>query len=144
MDKNNKPRQGEVLLFLANRSGKTKAEIATALEIHPGHLSKIFKSEFLTSKIKQRAALIFDVSESVFDDGDVLGVPDLVMEPHVKYEPLEPVTADAGEILKMIEKRDIRYFEERARLISMIERKDREHQAERLRLLGVIEALSKR
>lgn len=36
---------GEILLLMARRSGKSNAEIAQLLDIHPNHLSKLFKSE---------------------------------------------------------------------------------------------------
>lgn len=144
MDKKTKPKQGEILLLLANRSGKPKNELASAFEIHPGHLSKIFKSEFLTSKIKQKAALIFDVSESIFDGMEDVSLPDTVMEPTPKYDPLVVDGSKPSDLLNYLERKEARYFEERARLIALIERKDREFSAERGRLLDIIEALTKK
>ena len=48
-------KEGEVLLLLQRKSGKTVAEVAQLLEIHPNHLSKILKAERLTEKLEKKS-----------------------------------------------------------------------------------------
>lgn len=115
------PKQGEILLLLSNRSGKPKSEIAKNLNIDPSHLSKLYKSQFLTSKIKDSASLFFGVPVSVFDEMDIGEVPiPMVREHDIEYNRrFEEMSA--GEIFKYIEEKDRRHYEERARLLSIIE-----------------------
>ena len=120
-----KPHQGEILLLLANRSGLAKTEIAQGLDIHPGHLSTLFKSEVLTSKIKKGAAVLFGVDELVFDGGVLDDVPaplvDVVGEPPGKYEKRRVDDMSAAEVFRYLEEKDRRHYEERARLLGIIE-----------------------
>jgi len=113
--------EGEILLLLVRRSGRDGKEIAEMLNIHPNHLSKLYKSESLTQKIKRSAARIFKVDESVFFNINGIGLPsaDIVKEPDNEYGKVEEMTAlDA---FRYLEEKDKRHFEERARLLGIIE-----------------------
>jgi transcriptional regulator with XRE-family HTH domain len=112
--------QGERLLLLANRSGLKRPEIAKQLNIHPGHLSKLFKSEILTLKIKRSSADLFGVDESYFEVPDVSGI-DFVAESEMSYKPKEIDQMTAAEILMYLQAKDERHYEERARLLAIIE-----------------------
>ncbi len=115
--------EGEALLLMVRRSGKSGAEIAQLLNIHPGHLSKLFKSEKLTFKIKKKASEVFNVDMSEFGDKDSDELlPDRVGEPVAKYERAKGVEEmTAAEVLRYLEEKDKRHFEERARLLGIIE-----------------------
>lgn len=111
--------QGERLLLLANRSGKSRKEIAQKLNIHPGHLSKLLKSEILTLKIKIRASELFDVPISFFDeiDDNNLTLPG----PEIEYKTMMVEGMALSEIIRYWEEKDRRHHEERARLLAIIE-----------------------
>lgn len=113
--------QGERLLLLANRSHLSKGEIAQMLNINPGHLSKLFKSELLTSKIRKGASVLFGVSESFFNDQSTLEELAFVKEDDVEYKAKEMEGLTAQNILKYIEEKDKRHYEERGRLLAIIE-----------------------
>lgn len=131
MDNEKSLTEGEALLLLVRRSGKQGVEIAKMLNIHPNHLSKLFKSERLTSKIKNRAAHIFNVPLSTFDaiDSDSISLPDAINEPESIYEKRPKIeNLTAGDVLKYLEEKDRwfederrRYYEERGRLLAIIE-----------------------
>lgn len=111
--------QGERLLLLANRSGKSRKEIAQILQIHPGHLSKLLKSEILTSKIKNRASDLFGVPVSFFDEIDDM---DLIMrEPEIEYKAMMVEGMALSDVVRYWEEKDRRHYEERARLLAIIE-----------------------
>ena len=122
-----KPNQGEILLLLSNRSGLAKAEIANGLNIHPGHLSKLYRSEILTSKIQKSAAVLFGVDESVFDSGLYPDVPEVRAEyvaeraAGVYDRELRLDSLTAAEVMRYLEEKDKRHYEERARLLGIIE-----------------------
>lgn len=118
-------KEGETLLILQRKSGKSVSEVAKLLDIHPNHLSKIFKSEFLSAKIRKRAAEVFEVPESVFSRNTVANFPQSVVnEPEPEYvkgkRRVEDMTA--AEVLRYLEEKDKRHFEERARLLGIIEK----------------------
>lgn len=146
MNKEKSLTEGEALLLLVRRSGKSGVEIAKLLNIHPNHLSKLFKSERLTSKLKNQAAEVFNVPLSAFDTvtGAVdIPLPDVVNEPETKYEAVPRLDSmSVGELLEYLERKDIRYHEERSRLIGLLERKEKNHQEERGILLATIEKLT--
>lgn len=115
-------KEGETLLILQRKSGKSVTEIAKLLEIHPNHLSKIFKSEVLTAKIRSKAAKVFNVPESIFFGNTIAEFPNIVNEPNPKYE--KQIKVDeltAVEVMRYLEEKDRRHFEERARLLGIIE-----------------------
>jgi len=113
--------QGERLNILANRSGISKAEIAKQLNVHPGHLSKLFKSELLTSKVRKSAAALFGVDESYFDGDASLDQLEYVNESAPEYRTIDFDSLTASNILRYLEEKDKRHYEERARLLIIIE-----------------------
>lgn len=90
-------------------------------------MSKLFKSEVLTLKVKSGAAALFGVDESVFDSGLYPDVPEV--DPVYANEKaaggyeqgrrLDNLTA--AEVMKYLEEKDRRHYEERARLLGIIE-----------------------
>lgn len=121
-----RPSQGDILLLLVNRSNLSKSDIANSLNIHPAHLSKLFKSEILTQKVRKGAATLFGVDESIFDSGLYPDVPDVeplyAAEQVGKYErELRLDTLTAAEVMRYLEEKDMRHYEERARLLGIIE-----------------------
>jgi len=129
------PSEGEALLLLVKRSKKTNAEIAKMLDIHPNHLSKLFKSEKLTIKVKQKAALLFGVDVSVFEGKYLPQIPGFdfeVDEPEIVYNRENFGDMTAADAMRYLEEKDKRHYEERER-----------HFEERARLLGIIENLTK-
>jgi transcriptional regulator with XRE-family HTH domain len=88
--------EGEKLLLLVRRSGKQNKDVAELLDIKPTSLSRIFRSETLTSKVKRKAAEVFGVEEGFFSDPDapLPAPPPTVAEPAPKYQSA-PVRTDA-------------------------------------------------
>lgn len=123
MANKNKQKQGKILLLLSNRSKIKKEDIAKGLDIHPSHLSKLFRSELLTAKVKKKAADFFAVDESVFDqDSDLLshGIREVHEDsPNYQSKPIEDMTAI--EVMRYLEEKDRRHYEERGRLLDIIE-----------------------
>ncbi len=118
----NQQKQGEILLILSNRSRKKKEDIAKGLDIHPAHLSKLFKSEVLSSKIKKKASEYFKVEESFFDGyTNIPGFDFLAEEPEVEYSRENFGEMTAAEVLHYLEEKDKRHYEERSRLLVIIE-----------------------
>lgn len=118
------PSEGEVLLLLVKRSKKSNTEIAKMLDIHPNHLSKLFKSEKLTIKIKQKAANAFGVPVSWFEGKYLPHIPGFdfhVDEPEVEYSKEAFGDMTATDVLRYLEEKDRRHYEERARLLGIIE-----------------------
>lgn len=113
--------QGERLKLLAERSPLSKGEIAQELNIHPGHLSKLFRSELLTSKIRKAASVIFGVSESYFDEESTLDELAFVREQDVEYMAKNTEEVTLSNLLKYLEEKDRRHYEERSRLLTIIE-----------------------
>ena len=63
-------KEGEKLLLLIRRSKRQVKDVAEDLEIKPTSLSRMFKSESLTLKIKKRASALFGVPDGYFEPGD--------------------------------------------------------------------------
>lgn len=129
-------KQGRIFLLLSNKSKIKKEDIAKGLEIHPSHLSKIFNSELLTSKVRKKAAAFFNVDESVFfndPSDDLLQFQSEVNEPTVPYFSKRLEDLNAGEVFRYLEEKDKRFEEERVR-----------HHEERVMLLNIIENLTKK
>lgn len=132
-----KLKEGEVFSILVGRLKKSKSEVASDLKISDQTLSKSFSSELLTTNIKRRAAEYLKVAESYFTGWYIPNLSesdfDMLKEPDVKYENrilLDELTA--GQVMKYLEEKDIRFEEERIR-----------HYRERERLLAIIENLTK-
>lgn len=127
MESKMKLREGEVFDFLVKRLQKDKSEIANDLNISVQTLSKAFASEFLTRNIKQRAAAYLKVPESFFTGWYMPSLSD--MELDVLNEPESPLydrrvhldTLTASEVMRYLEDKDRRHYEERARLLGIIE-----------------------
>lgn len=66
MENNTSLAEGEALLLLVRRSRMSGREIAEALDVAPETLSRIYKRQKLTQKIKRKAAALFDVPEDYF------------------------------------------------------------------------------
>lgn len=117
------PSEGEVLRLILRRSGKRNGEIAKMLEIHPNHLSKLFKSEKLTRKIKERVSAAFGFDISVFSGPDLASLPNpsILYEPDVEYRKMDFEDLSAAEIMRYLEDKDRRHHEERIRLLGIIE-----------------------
>lgn len=112
--------QGERLLLLVNRSGMSKIEVAQQLNINPGHLSRLFKSEILTTKIKKASCALFNVDMAFFDFSE-LEITDSQAEKESfdKLKNLEDISAI--EVMRYLEEKDKRHYEERVRLLGIIE-----------------------
>lgn len=118
----NKPHQGEILLLLSNRSQLSKADIAHQLNLNRSSLSRCFKSENLTMKVKKAAAAFFDVDISIFDGVGLEAFPGFILEePEVIYKRKDIEAMDGAEVLKHLEAKDRRHHEERMRLLVIIE-----------------------
>ena len=111
---------------MIKRLNKDKSEIAVDLNISVQTLSKSFSSEFLTRNIRERAAAYLNVPESFFGGWYIPNLSDsdfnLVEEPAVKYErELRIDSLTAGEVMRYLEEKDRRHYDERARLLGIIE-----------------------
>lgn len=132
-------KEGEVLDLLSKRRPENKDEIAIALNITPNHLSSLYRSEFLTKNIKERAAEFFGCDTGIFKarlfwgDNDEMS-NDVVEEPRLEYQRAGQVgELTAAQVLKYLEEKDKWFEGERVR-----------HYEERARLLGIIENLTKK
>lgn len=125
-------------MLLVHRSGLTVKEAAERLGVHANHLSRVFRSELVTEKLKEKAAEVFGVGTDVWKDAPV----DMVMEPQAEY------SADFGkmtvpELVEYLAQRDQIVGMERHRLLGMLEKIEDEQRVERSRLLAIIETLTK-
>lgn len=111
-------------MLLVHRSGMTGKEASKKLQIHPSHLSKIFRSEFLTEKMRRKACELFGESMDVWSDYTKIG---MVMEPQARYGVSGEDEADdveemsAGEVLAYLQKKDDQYHAERMMLMKIID-----------------------
>ena len=80
--------EGEILRVLIKRAGYRVDEFAKLLDLNPHSLSRIFKSEKLTNKVKSRSAWILGVDISIFGTGIGGEVLDLG-EPNEEYKALQ-------------------------------------------------------
>lgn len=124
MEKTTSVRHGDVLLLLVHRSQMQKQDVAAKLDIHANSLSRLFKSEKITLKVRKKAAELFDVPLSIFEDPGIArqwSEIQEVSEPEVVYKPKELEGMDAAEVLRHLEAKDRRHHEERMRLLVIIE-----------------------
>lgn len=91
METNTSLAEGEALLLLVRRSRMSGREIAEALDVAPETLSRIYKRQKLTQKIKRKAAAFFDVSEDYFSKHQL--PEQAASEPPAKYTPRSDVVA---------------------------------------------------
>ena len=120
MNKQQTLNQGEILLLLSNRTDFSKQFIAQALEIHPAHLSKIYKSEILSLKIKQKAAQLFNVDISIFDINNPVSEEYQVNEPSPEY--VRNSGTAMGDLLDMIKEKERQHSEEMKKLYTILEK----------------------
>ena len=91
MENNKKNSEGEALLILVRRSGMTGREVAQALDLTPATLSRHYKRQTLTKKVRRKAAALFDVSEDYFSKHQL--PEQTAAEPPAKYTPRSDVIA---------------------------------------------------
>lgn len=85
----NQAHEGERLLLLVRRSKMLNSEVAEMLEIATTSVSRIYRSERLSDKVRKKAIAGFGLPEDYFSaPGDV------VMEVTPKYEPIEKEERD--------------------------------------------------
>lgn len=130
--------QGEILMILVHRSGLTAKEVAEKLQCNASYLSRLYRSQYLTDKMKRKAAELFGVGMDVWKEAPL----DMVMEPQAAY------SANFGkmtvpELVEYLAQRDQIVGMERNRLLGMLEKIEDEQRVERSRLLAVIETLTK-
>lgn len=116
--------EGEVLLLIVKRSGMSNAEIAKMLEIHPNHLSKLFKSEKVSQKIKRKVQEGLGIPPESFSQDDLTRIPEATIsanEPEIEYKSHGVEGMSAAEVLRYLEEKDRRHHEERMRLLVVIE-----------------------
>lgn len=82
MESKTRLKEGELLKLLADRSPLSKADIAKELKIRATTLSKIFKRQELSEKIKTEAVRFFKVPPEYFAGETITGadIPDSVQE----------------------------------------------------------------
>jgi hypothetical protein len=121
MDKSRYLTEGELLLLLVRRSEIDAKNIAEKLNIHPGHLSKMFKSERLTNKMKRAICKLFELPDTFFDDTDGSSIPVFTVNEKQQEYGIEIEDMTAGEALRYLEEKDRRHYEERGRRLAIIE-----------------------
>jgi hypothetical protein len=120
-------KQGETLMILVHRSGLSGKQAAEKLEIHPTHLSKLFRSEFLTEKIRRKACEVFGQPSEIWEDPEKIVGGGMVSEGELEYRR----AARAGDPVL-----------ERLETIERLLEEMRDTTKERLRLLGIIETIT--
>jgi len=83
--------EGETLRLLIKRAGFRVDEFAKELDMNPNSLSRIFRSEKLTNKVKASACRVLGVDSSVFEQGTGYLIPEVntdFMESSEDYESL--------------------------------------------------------
>lgn len=119
---------GEILRILANRSKKSRSEIALGIGVAPESLSRLYKTKNITKKIRTAACAFFGVSIEVFES--YIPLPDLNSEVLTVNEPDQPylLIKDCLSLLERFDElhsemvADRKRFEiERERLLSIIE-----------------------
>ncbi|TXH45491.1 MAG: hypothetical protein E6Q97_31455 [Desulfurellales bacterium] len=109
-------------MLMIHRSGMTGKEVSKKLKIHPSHLSKVYRSEFLTENLRRKASELFGESMDVWSDYTKIG---MVMEPQARYgieeEESEVAGMSAEEVLAYLQKKDDQYHAERMMLMKIID-----------------------
>lgn len=121
---NEKAKQGEILMLLVHRSGFTGKEAAEKLNIHPSHLSKLFRSEFISEKMRRKACDVFSVPYEVWRN------PEMVEDVRTLQEPAAEYRSAADLLLDRLDR------------IEQMLGEMQGWQGERLRLLGIIEHIT--
>lgn len=75
----------------------------------------------LLQRKRSKAAKVFGVLESDFSGNTVSEFPQSANEPEVKYEKRKVEEMSAAEVMRYLEEKDKRHYEERGRLLAIIE-----------------------
>lgn len=114
MEISNKKSEGEALLILVRRSGMTDREVAQALDLTPATLSRHYKRQALTKKVRRKAAAFFNVPEDYFSKHQ--SIAPAVTEPPAKYTPRPEVIArlekENAQLKKELEQMRLRLVEQ--------------------------------
>lgn len=90
-------KQGEMLLILVKRDGRSADEIAKAMKVDKSYLPKLYKKDKLPRKPLERAMAVFADAEKYFTEkGEKLPV---VEEPRAEYRTAATFNAAAMERL---------------------------------------------
>lgn len=141
MEKKTRLSEGELLKLLADRSTLSKSDIAKELRIKATTLSKTFKFQKLSPKIKHEAARLFKIHIGYFS-GE--GAPDVEI-PSVSEPP--PPEYQTGSKWQELAAEEVRLREEIARLKgeALVTAKQLREKDEMIgRLLGIIERQQKK
>lgn len=131
----NLQKQGEILLILVKRDGRSAEEIAEAMEIDKSYLPRLYKMDVLPRKPLERAKAVFADAEKLFAEaGEKIS---RVEEPISTYRTAAPPTAGSPEYLQ---EENTALREEIARLTKMLEQEKETNKA----LAEAILNLSKR
>lgn len=132
----NLQKQGEILLILAKRDGRSAEEIAEAMEIDKSYLPRLYKMDVLPRKPLERAKAVFADAEILFAEaGEKMS---RVEEPVSTYRTSSPSpTSGPPEYLT---EENVSLREEIARLTKMLEQEKETNKA----LAEAILNLSKR
>lgn len=115
----------------------TVKEAAEKLGVHANHLSRVFRSELVTEKLKEKAAELFGVGMEIWNENEAM-----VMEPQMEYS-VNFGNMTVPELVEYLAQRDQIVGMERNRLLGMLEKIEDEQRVERSRLLAIIETLTK-
>jgi len=97
-------KEGDILYWLVWKREKSIKDLATALQMHPNSVPRLFKSEKLTDKVKKNAAAFFEVGVDVFEGIPLPMVPDLVQETSPPYgeKTNDELRREVGELKRQI------------------------------------------
>ncbi len=112
----NLQKQGEILLILVKRDGRSAEEIADAMGVDKSYLPKLYKMDILPRKPLERAKVTFPDAEKIFAEaGEKMS---RVEEPSSTYRTVAKPSGDAPEHLQ---EENAVLREEIARLTKMLE-----------------------
>jgi len=129
----NLQKQGEILLILVKRDGRSAEEIAEAMEIDKSYLPRLYKMDVLPRKPLERAKAVFADAEKFFAEGGEK--MSRVEEPNSTYRTTSPAVSP-----EYLLEENAALREEIARLTKMLEQEKETNKA----LAEAILNLSKR
>ena len=127
--------EGEMLLLLVRRSGREVKDIAKDFDVAPTSMSRMFKKQKLSSKIKKRAVAVLGVPPDYFRSTD-----DPAHEDAPTPEPINQEDADLWKEIADLWKEIAELKREIARLAD----EHRKHGTMEEKLLNIIEQLTKK
>jgi hypothetical protein len=131
----NLQKQGEILLILVKRDGRSAEEIAEVMGVDKSYLPRLYKMDILPRKPLERAKAIFPDAEKIFAEaGEKMF---RVEEPSSTYRTIARLPGDAPEHLQ---EENAALRDEIARLTKMLEQEKETNKA----LAEAILNLSKR